>query len=86
MQVNNKIKAVVLFLGIVCVLYGTKRLYPVRPSGLPGSEGPRYDPWSGAGGQSEPEYYQMGGGMGFYDPDASSIRWPTETGGGGGRD
>ena len=77
MKVNNKIKAVVLFLGIVCVLYGTKRLYPVRPS-------PRDDPWSGAGGQSEPEYYQMGGGMGFYDPDASSIRWPAETGGGGG--
>ena len=36
MQVNNKIKAVVLFLGIVCVLYGTKRLYPPDPK--PGSE------------------------------------------------
>ena len=36
MKVNNKIKAVVLFLGIVCVLYGTKRIDPPAPN--PGEE------------------------------------------------
>ena len=75
MKVNNKIKAVVLFLGIVCVLYGTKRLYPVRPS-----EGPRDDGgWGGYVSDERQEAMQMSG-MFATQPD---IRWPAETGGGG---
>ena len=31
---NNKIKAAVLFTGIVCALYGTRALFPKRGAGI----------------------------------------------------